>query len=73
MTLHEGDFPFVPLLMRSYMDLDIVPMILHLVEEVPDFKAFIKPYNVDGKNCLVEYTKSQSFWFYMGDGDLFAM
>lgn len=45
----------------------------YLVEEVPEFKAFIKSYNVDGKDLLVEYTESQSFWFYMRDGDLLAM
>lgn len=73
MKLHERDFPFVPLLTKSYMALDIIPVILHLVEEIPDFKAFIELYNVDGKNRLVEYTKSQSLWFYMGDGDLLAM
>lgn len=55
------------------MDLDIVPVILHLVEEVPNFKAFIKPYNVDVKDRLVEYTKSKSFWFHMRDGDLLEM
>ena len=48
-------------------------MIPHLVEEVPDFKAFIKPYIVDGKDLLVGHTKPQQFRFYMRDDGLPAL
>ena len=44
MKLHEEDFPTIPLLMKSYMDLDYVPVILHMMGEVPYFKTFIKSY-----------------------------
>jgi hypothetical protein len=44
MKLHEEDFPTIPLLMKSYMDLDHMPVIPHMIEEVSDFKAFIKSY-----------------------------
>ena len=37
MKLHEEDFPTIPLLMKSYMDLDNVPVIPHLIEEVSGF------------------------------------
>ena len=42
--LYEEDFPTILVLMKSYMDLDNVPVIPHINEEVPKFKAFIKPY-----------------------------
>lgn len=65
MKLNEEDFPTVPLLIKSYTDLDTIPMIPHLVKEVRDFKASIKPYIVDGKDRLVGHAKPQQFWFHM--------
>ena len=50
MKLPKEDFPTIPLLMKLYMDLDIVPIIPHLIEEVPDF---IKPFILKGGNHLV--------------------
>ena len=44
MKLHEEDFLTIPLLMKSKIDLDNVPVILHLIEEEFDFKMFIKPF-----------------------------
>ena len=38
--LHE-DFPTIPFLTKMYMDLDNVPIIPHMIEEMPNFKAFI--------------------------------
>ena len=63
--LHEEDFPTIPLLMKSYMDLDNVPVIPHMIEEVPNFKAFIKPYMLKGEDRLVGHTKIQQLCFYM--------
>jgi hypothetical protein len=73
MKLHEEDFSTIPLLMKSYMDLDHMPVIPHMIEEVPDFKAFIKPYMLKGKNRLVGHTKTQQFRFYIRDDGLPAM
>ena len=42
MKLHEEDFPIVPLLMKLYMILSNVPVIPHMIEEEPNFKAFIE-------------------------------
>lgn len=42
MKLYEDDFPTIPLLMKLYMDLNNMLVIPHLIEEVHDFKAFIK-------------------------------
>ena len=36
--------PTISLLKKSYMNLDNVPVILHMIEEIPNSKAFIKPY-----------------------------
>ena len=38
----------MPLLIKSHMDLDNVPVIPHIIEEKPNFKAFIKLYMLRG-------------------------
>ena len=65
MKLDEEDFLTILLLMKSYMDLDHMPVIPHMIEEIPNFKAFIKPYMLKGGDRLVGYTKTQQFWFHM--------
>jgi len=52
------------------MDVDSVPTILHLIEEVPDFKAFIEGSIVEGNEALVRYTKAQQFKFYFNSADV---
>jgi hypothetical protein len=64
MKLRENDYPTIPLLMKSYMDLDEDPIILGLIEEVPDFKEFVKPYITD--DTLIGHTKGRQFQFYRG-------
>ena len=59
--------------MKSYMDLDNVLMILYMIEEIPIFKDFIKPYMLKGVNHLVEHTKTQQLCFYMRDNGVPAM
>jgi hypothetical protein len=73
MKLHEENFPTITLLMKSYIDLDHMLIIPHMIEEVPDFKVFIKPYMLKGVNRLVGHTKVQQFQFYMRDDCLPAM
>ena len=73
MKLHEEDFPTIPLLMKSYMDLDNVPVIPYMIEEVPNFKAYIKPYMLKGVDCLVRHTKTQHFSFFVMDDGIHAM
>jgi hypothetical protein len=34
----------LPLLMKSFMDGESIPVIPHLIEEVPDFKGFIDSF-----------------------------
>ena len=73
MKLHEEDLPTIFLLMKSYMDLDNVPVIPHLIEKMSDFKTFIKPFILKRGDRLVGHTKAQQFWFYMRDDSLPAM
>lgn len=47
MELQENDCSTIPLLMKSYMDPDEDPIIHGLIEEVLDFKEFVKPYISD--------------------------
>jgi hypothetical protein len=65
MKLHKNDYPTIPLLMKSYMDMDGSPVIPALIEEVPDFKAFVKPYISD--DTLIGHTKGRQFLFHRGE------
>ena len=70
---HEEDFSIIPLLMTPYMDLDNVSLIPHMIEEIPNFKIFLKPYMSKRVDCLVIHTKAQQFCFYMRDDGYPAM
>jgi hypothetical protein len=59
MKLREEDFPTISLLMKSYMDLENVLVNPHMIEEVPEFKAFIEPYIRSGAHRLIGHTKAQ--------------
>jgi hypothetical protein len=66
MKLRENNYSTIPLLMKSYMDLDEDPVIPGLIEEVPNFKEFVKPYIIsDG--TLIGHTKGRQFLFYRGE------
>lgn len=68
MKLHEEDFPTIPCLIKSYMDLDNVPIISYIIKEISNFKALNRqPYLRSGAHCLIGHTKVQQFWFYMHD------
>ena len=66
----KEDFPTIPLLMKSYKDLDNVPIVPHMIEEVLDLKAFIEMYLRSGAHGLIGHTKAQ---FYMRDDGVPAM
>ena len=65
MKLYEEDFPTIPLLIKSCIDLDNMPVSPHMIEKIPNFKAFIKPYMLKRGERLVGHTKTQQFRFYM--------
>ena len=65
MILKKENFPTVPALMKSFMDLDSMPTIPHLIEEMPDFKGFIAGSFVNGNKILVGHTRVQQMKFYL--------
>ena len=62
--LRRTDYPTLPLLMKSFMDTESRPVILHLIEEVLDFKKFVEGYLCTWRNALAEHTNAQQFKFY---------
>jgi hypothetical protein len=67
MKLHENNYPTISLLMKSFMLVDpkwhkVIPS---LIEEVPAFKDFIKPFIARRRDRLVGHTKGQEFKFSM--------
>jgi hypothetical protein len=67
MHLREEDHATLPSLMQSYMKLERGPFIPHLVEEVPDFKAYVKPYIKMKKGQLVGHSHGRQYKFFMDD------
>jgi len=67
MVLKEKNHPTLPMLMKSYMDLDKEgPMIPHLIEEVPDFKKFVAPYIEDNRTKRLQgHSKGSQFRFFI--------
>jgi hypothetical protein len=63
MCLRKENLPTIPLLMKSFMEVESIPTIPHLVEEVPDFKGFIVRYIADGDEALEGHIKAQQFKF----------
>lgn len=54
-------------LMKSFMDLQSLAFIPEFVQEVGDFKEFIKGYHHKGTNALVGLGEMQLFKFYVQD------
>ena len=59
MKLQQSNYSTILLLMKSFMDVDKVPIILHLVKEVVNFKGFIAPFmamcnNLSSKSSLAD-------------------
>ena len=66
MALEKESFPTISLFMKSIMDIEAIPTIPHLIEEVPNFKKFIEKGITVKKNILLVHTKVQHFKFYVG-------
>jgi hypothetical protein len=54
----------LPMLMKSFMDAEKEPVIPHLIEEVPNFKAFVDGFLCIGNDALQGHTNVQQFKFY---------
>ena len=65
MLLKKENFSTIPALMKSFMDVESIPTIPHLIEEVPDFKSFIDGVILDKDEVLVGHTKPQQVKFYL--------
>ena len=65
MVLKKESFPTIPMLMKSFMDVEAVPTIPYLIEEVLDFKKFIEDGIANGENALLDHTKAHQFKFYV--------
>jgi hypothetical protein len=50
--LRKNDYPTLPMLMKSFMDAKTEPVSPHLIEEVPNFKAFVDGYLYSGNDAL---------------------
>jgi hypothetical protein len=69
MKLRKHDYPTVPLLMKSFMDGESIPVVPHLIQEVPDFKGFIDPCICKKGEALEGHTTAQAFKFYRNPND----
>jgi hypothetical protein len=58
MKLNEENFSTISL-MKSYIDLNNTPVIPHMIEEIPNFKAFVKLYMLKVVDHINEHTKTQ--------------
>jgi len=63
--LKTKDYPTIQRLMKSFMECGIHPVILHFIEEVPDFKRFVHGYLGSRRDSLEGHSSGQQFKFYM--------
>jgi hypothetical protein len=57
--LRANDYPILPMLMKSFMEAEKQPVIPHLIERVPNFKAFVDGFLCTGTNALEGHTNAQ--------------
>ena len=62
--LRGTDYPTLPLLMKSFIDIESCLVIRHLIEEVPDFKKFVEGYLCTRCDALTGHTNAKQFKFY---------
>jgi hypothetical protein len=57
--LMAKDYPTLLMLIKTFMDVEKQPIILHLIEEVPNFKSFIDGYFCSSNDALQGHTNAQ--------------
>jgi hypothetical protein len=57
--LRTNDYSTLPMLMKSFMDAEKQPVIPHLIEEVPNFKALVDGFLCAGNDALEGHTNVQ--------------
>jgi hypothetical protein len=70
--LCANDYSTLPMLMKSLVDAEKQLVIPHLIEEVPNFKAFVDGFLYTGNDALEGHTNAQQFKFYK-DGNGWPM
>jgi hypothetical protein len=56
--LQANDYPTLPMLMKLFMVVEKQPVIAHLIEEVPNFKAFVDGFLCTGNDALEGHTNA---------------
>ena len=67
MELCDKDHPTLPFLMQLYMSMEEAPFIPHLIKEVPNFKAYMRPYIGMNKKQLVGHSNERQYKFFVDD------
>ena len=62
--LRDTNYPTLPLLMNSFIDIKSWPVILQFIEEVLNFKKFVEGYLCTRRDALVDHINTQQFKFY---------
>ena len=65
MLLKKEKFPTILALMKFFMDVESIPTIPHVIEEVPDCKSFIDKTILDRHDVFVPHTRPQQVKFYV--------
>jgi hypothetical protein len=65
MSLKKENFPTIPFLIKSFMDVESIPTIPHLIKEVLDFNGFIAGYIAKGDEVLEGHTKAHQFKLFI--------
>jgi len=73
MKFCKEDHPTLSSMMQSYMKLKKSPFIPHLIEEVPDFKAYIKPYSRMNNKQLMGHSNGRQYKFFIDNNGWLTM
>ena len=65
--LRKNDYPTLPMLIKSFIDVETELVIPHLIEEVSNFKTFVDGYLYSSNDTLLAHTNAQQFKFYKDD------
>ena len=65
MLLKKEKFPTILALIKLFMDVESIPTVPHVIEEVPDCKSFIDITILDRGDIFVPYTRPQQVKFYL--------
>jgi hypothetical protein len=73
MSLRKENYLTIPLLMKTFMDVESIPTIPHFIEEVPNFKGFIAGCITEGDEALRGHSRAQQFNFFVNFSGCFMM